>query len=432
MISFSVLNLGCKVNRVESDHLERIFHARGMVPSDPCDADIIIVNTCTVTGDAEKKARKLVRSAVRANDGARIIVTGCASAIAPDVFKAMSDRIDVVAKRDVDAHLEDLLDDPRMQDARGAVPRSALDGSALDSGYAHARSRVGVKIQDGCDNECTYCIVCKARGASYSIDHGKVLHEIGRLSASGIKEILLTGIDLGAYDDGGCRLDDLLKMALDATELSDDGHPVRFRISSIEPTNVTDRLIALIRSSDGRICRHLHIPLQSGSDKVLAEMARHYSSAEYASLIDELRREIPEISITTDIIVGFPGETDDDFEKTKALARRCAFSNIHVFPYSPRESTIAAARSDQVAPDVKASRAAELRALAAKLRREDAASREGYRELYCVQDDGNMMSESYYEVAAASGALAGSLIEQRFVSPYRNTVPTLLECEHDE
>lgn len=431
-MKYSVLNLGCKVNRVESDHFERMFHSRALVPSDPGDADIIIVNTCTVTGDAEKKARKLVRSAVRANDRAHIIITGCASAIAPDVFEAMSERITVVSKHDIDAYLEGLFPIPCMNSANGDVLSATEDEISPEGGYMPSRSRVGVKIQDGCDNECSYCIVCKARGVSYSIGHDKVLAEIELLVDSGIKEILLTGIDLGAYNDDGYSLDALLRMALDATASPDDGCPPRFRISSIEPTSITDGLISLIKESKGRICRHLHIPLQSGSDKVLTEMCRRYSVAEYASLIAKLKREIPEISITTDIIVGFPGEMESDFEATLDLAKKCAFSNIHVFPYSPRALTVAAARQDQIAPDVKVSRARKLRALASRLRDEDAISREGATELFCVQEDGNMMSESYYEHRAPAGVAEGALLETTFVVSRRRAGSTLLECEHDE
>ncbi len=412
-MKYSVLNLGCKVNRVESDHFERMFHSRALVPSDPGDADIIIVNTCTVTGDAEKKARKLARSAVRANDRAHIIITGCASAIAPDVFEAMSERITVVSKHDIDAYLEGLFPIPCMNSANGDVLSATEDETSPEGGYMPSRSRVGVKIQDGCDNECSYCIVCKARGASYSIGHD-------------------TGIDLGAYNDDGYSLDALLRMALDATASPDDGCPPRFRISSIEPTSITDGLISLIKESKGRICRHLHIPLQSGSDKVLTEMCRHYSVAEYVSLIAKLKREIPEISITTDIIVGFPGETESDFEATLDLAKKCAFSNIHVFPYSPRALTVAAERQDQIAPDVKSSRARKLRALASRLRDEDAISREGTTELFCVQEDGNMMSESYYEHRAPAGVAEGALLETTFVVSRRRAGSTLLECEHDE
>lgn len=426
MSGYCVLNLGCKVNRVESDHFEKCLYEAGLFSVPLEDADVVVVNTCTVTGDAEKKARKLVRSAVRSNGRARIIVTGCASAMAPDVFRDMSDRIEVVPKAEVCAHLSNLSILPCgtfEQDAHlDAVGVFADEGDRKP--FLPGRSRIGVKIQDGCDNECSYCIVCKARGASKSTPHESVVQDVLALERAYVKEILLTGIDLGAYRDGDIRLADLLFILLDATR---QGYPInpisdvdprlmlpRFRISSIEPGSIDRELVHLMAASEGRICRHLHIPLQSGSNKVLSEMGRHYDVDDYVLLIDGIKREIPMISITTDVIVGFPGETDEDFNSTMDVASRCGFSNIHVFPYSKRFGTVAAARSDQIPVDTRSFRAKRLRNLARELRAEDAHRRIGEMEVYCVQEDGNMMSESYYERKALEGLHAGELIELPF------------------
>ncbi len=421
MIGFCTLNLGCKVNRVEMDGFERICQEAGLVRCDATQADIIIVNTCTVTGEAEKKARKLVRGAIRANGHADIIVTGCASAMAPDVFADMSDRVDVVAKAEMGDHLKERLSD--------LSPRS----DTLPCQYEPDRSRVGVKIQDGCDNSCSYCIVCKARGRSHSVDVDSIHESVDRLINAGIREIILTGIDIGAYRGNDGDLTDLLSSLIDRTkaDLDENGRPCRFRISSIEPVNVDDRLIELIAGANGRICRHLHIPLQSGSDKVLREMGRHYDCGEYLALVERLMSSVPNISITTDVIVGFPGESDEDFKDTLDLARQCAFSNMHIFPYSKREGTVAAKRADQVPSEVKAFRARTLRKLARDLRLEDALSRVGSREVYCIQEDGMMTSESYFEAPSIEGACASRLIEADFTCVELLCDPSLLECDHD-
>lgn len=414
---YCVLNLGCKVNRVESDAMERLFEDGGLcaVPLD--EAAIVVVNTCTVTGEAEKKARKLVRHALSENAHAPVIVTGCASAISPDAFERMSQRVQVVAKGDV----PDALAAAMIREGDGARD-TGIDGSPATD-YLPDRSRIGIKIQDGCDNACTYCIVCKARGASQSVSADEVVREARRLAALGIKELMLTGIDLGAYRHIACDgtlvdLPGLLRRLLVAgLEAARDGMAPRLRISSIEPGSISRSLIELMASSDGRICRHLHIPLQSGSDRVLAQMDRHYTAREYTHLIERIRRAMPTIAITTDIIVGFPGETEGDFRRTLDVARECGFSNIHVFPYSRREGTVAAARTDQVDPSVKSARAAQLRQLALELRDRDAHARQGTIELYCVQEDGRMMSESYYEAAVPQGAREGALIESEFIMP---------------
>jgi MiaB/RimO family radical SAM methylthiotransferase len=289
---------------------------------------------------------------------------------------------------------------------------------------SHERSRTGLKIQDGCDNACTYCIVCKARGASVSIPADRVLRRAIEITREGHREIVLSGINLGAYDAHGLDLAGLLHELLDVTEPicardAFDAYPARFRISSIEPPNVTPPLLDLLAGTDGRVCRHLHIPLQSGSARVLAEMARNYSADEYLSLIEYIRARVPQIAISTDIIVGFPGETDADFAQTMEMARVCGFSKIHVFPYSRREGTPAAARKDQIDSQVKKARARALAALGRDLRAADLAARVGSSELFCIQENGRMTSESYYELDAPTDLVSnpeiiGKLIELNF------------------
>lgn len=375
-MNFCVVNLGCKVNRVESDDAAALLAAHGTETREE-DADLIVVNTCTVTGEAEKKTRKAVRHALRANDHARVLVTGCAAAIDAAFYEGLDTRVETVGKATLYERVAELalLSDTSLEEEEAALSAEGAEHHSapllrLGEGF---RTRVGVKVQDGCDNACTYCIVHVARGRATSRLADEVVRECVAYAEAGVKEIVLTGINLGSYRDGGTsrrdpaatRLAALLRRLLAVTaHLHKTGEPpVRFRISSIEPRDVDDALIDLLAEAEGRVCRHLHLPLQSGSSKVLREMARPYDAETYRALVDKLRARVPELALSTDIIVGFPGETEEDFQESLALARACAFSKIHVFPYSRREGTPAAVRADQVKPEVKATRAATLRTL---------------------------------------------------------------------
>ena len=445
-MNFAVVNLGCKVNRVESDDVAALLRAHGVETGEE-DADLVVVNTCTVTGEAEKKTRKAVRRALRANDRSRVLVTGCAAAIDPAFFEGLDARVEVAGKavlRKRAAELACALSpsgggcDAKVPAAGGeaALPQpvalacEAADGAAprgavapflrVGSGF---RTRVGVKVQDGCDNACTFCIVHTARGKATSRPADEVARECASYAGAGAKEIVLTGINLGSYRDGGSsrrdtratRLAGLLRRLLDETAdlRAPDEPPVRFRISSIEPRDVDDDLVEVLARAEGRVCRHLHLPLQSGSTKVLREMARPYDAAAYVALVRRLRARVPSIALSTDVIVGFPGETDEDFEATLSLARACGFAKMHVFPYSMRAGTPAAAREDQVDASVKAARAARLRALSDELRRADYGRRAGTVELALVEEDGLATVESHYRVPVPLGAALGSLAPVR-------------------
>jgi threonylcarbamoyladenosine tRNA methylthiotransferase MtaB len=380
---YCVVNLGCKVNRVESDGFAARLEQAGGRRVGLGDADVIVVNTCTVTGGAEKKTRKAVHRALRENSHARVVVTGCAAAIDPDVFTAMDPRVEIFDKHT----LERLMAASPQQ--RAATGRT---------------TRMGVKVQDGCDNACSYCIVHVARGKAVSRPVGEVVEEVRALGQAGVREMVLTGINLGSYRDGATGLTELLRLLMEAAPES------RFRISSIEPHSVDDSLIDLLASSDGRVCRHLHLPLQSGSSRVLAEMNRPYDALQYQALVARMYERVPELSLSTDIIVGFPGETEQDFEQTLSVARACRFSKIHVFRYSRRAGTPAAERTDQVDAQVKAERAHRLAELARELRDADRAGRRGTTELVLVESDGRATTESYHTVDAPAGSKEGDLV----------------------
>lgn len=401
--TYQVVNLGCKVNRVESDTYESQLAQLGFEEAQAGAADLVVVNTCTVTADAEKKTRKAVRRALRENPGARVLVTGCSAAINGEQYAVMSDNVRVVEK----AQMDERLPLEAAACARQAHPCQSL---GID------RLRRGVKLQDGCDNACTFCIVHVARGPSHSVPPAEVLHACRELLAAGVPEIMLTGINLGAYEAEGLDLADLLHLMLDELPLrTKDRHlQARLRLSSIEPQNVTEKLAYIIAHSEGALCKHLHLPLQAGSSKVLHEMARHYDADAFMETVSMLRSYLPAVSLSTDIIAGFPGETEDDFQQSMQLAQSARFSKMHVFPYSVRTGTPAAARTDQIPPEVRDRRAYELRQLSDRLRAADLAARAGTTELVAVEALGQATTESYHDVTVPLEVPIGSLVPYVF------------------
>lgn len=417
-MKFSLVNLGCKVNRVEADSIGAALLAAGWEAVDG-DADVAIVNTCTVTAEADRKTRKEVNRALARNEGAPVIVTGCAAAVDPDAYRALSPLVRVVAKGNVVQECF-ALGPHDSQSGKARFGHSLLCPVGPATEVVEARgapallrvgedfpTRVGVKVQDGCNNACTYCIVHVARGKATSAPLEQVADEVASYGRAGVREVVLTGIDLGAYAYQGFSLADLV------VRLRAAAPETRLRISSIEPVTIDDALVEVLATQEGMVCRHLHVPLQSGSSKVLHDMARRYDAECYLEVVDSLRDAIPGLSLTTDVIVGFPGETDQDFNDTMELAQACGFSRMHLFRYSKREGTPAAARLDQVTPQVKAERMARLSALADDLRLADAKSRLGTTERILVESDECAMSESYYEVKTAAALERGSLVEAR-------------------
>ena len=388
------MNLGCRVNRVESDSIaaKLVDHAWVI---DRVNPQVVVVNTCTVTGEADKKTRKTVRRVLKDYPEATVLVTGCAAAMTPEVYRAMSDRVRLVGKAGVVEAALSLGDDS----LHGHLPAPA---GRFGEDFP---TRVGIKIQDGCDNACTYCIVHVARGKSTSLDCEECLSEAKRHYLAGAREIVLTGIDLGNYDFKGMRLEGLL------ARLVDELPEARIRISSIEPPSITDGIVDMIARSEGRICRHLHLPLQSGSSKVLAEMDRHYDARAFRDLVDTLYKRIPRMSLSTDIIVGFPGETEEDFQQTLDMVEYCRFSKVHIFRYSRRAGTPAAVREDQVPAEVVSDRARRLRDLAAKVRRQEQQRRMGTSEGVLVEEDGQGTTESFFTVRFDQPVTRGALLD---------------------
>ncbi len=357
------MTLGCKVNQYETETMEGLFRQAGyrVVPFTES-ADVYIVNTCSVTMLGEKKSRQLVRRAQRQNEAALIAVTGCYAQLAPDIVGTLPGVRLIVGTQDrgriVELVEEAAAGSEVLRDVGDIMVADTFEDIPLFA--APERTRAFLKIQEGCQNFCTFCIIPYTRGPLRSRALFSVRREAEKLVAAGFREIVLTGIHLGAYGrdlTGTVTLADAARTVLEIDGLQ------RLRLGSLESVELTPALFTLLRD-DRRFARHLHLPLQAGSDAVLREMHRFYDTAGYERLLTRIREEVPGIAISTDIIVGFPGETEAMFQESLAFVRRQEFARVHVFPYSRRPATPAAARSDQVLHPVRRERVKMMQALA--------------------------------------------------------------------
>lgn len=337
---------GCRLNQSEIDQMARQFQQQGHeITDNPAEADQVVVNTCAVTQQATSSSRKLIREAHRANAGAQIAVTGCYAQIAPDEIRVLPGVTQIVDNIGKDTLVEKLTGQPAERFDYEPIARDARVG----------RTRAFIKVQDGCDNACTFCVTTIARGAGRSRELSEIINEINYLHTTGYQEAVLTGVHLGSY---GYDLGDRRGlMTLVQTILAETDIP-RVRLSSLEPWDLDENFMTLW--ANPRVCRHLHLPLQSGSDKTLKRMLRHTNQANFSALMREARSIVPEMCITTDVIVGFPGETEAEFAESAAFIESMDFAGLHVFPYSRRPGTAAARMKNHVDDRVKKERAAQL------------------------------------------------------------------------
>jgi len=347
--------LGCKLNQAETESLANRFSKAGFQLVSPNDvADIYIANTCTVTHIADRKSRHWLRLARRRNPRALIIATGC---------YAQRSRQEL-------AHLADLVvDNKEKEHLLALTPALSLEGRGLGESEtkqsqvlaATVRTRSLIKIQDGCHGPCTYCIVPKVRPREYSLPSSQIIDEVKQKVALGYKEVVLTGTKVGSYRDGSADLRDLVQRILSSTSIE------RLRLSSLQPSEISSELLDLWQ--DERLCRHFHLALQSGSETVLQRMRRSYSLDQYQRTIILIKEKIPEVAITTDIMVGFPGESAEEFEQSYSFCQQAGFANIHVFPFSPRPETAAARMPEQIKDKIKQERNQRMLALSRSSRR---------------------------------------------------------------
>ncbi len=371
--TFAVLTFGCKVNQYESAELEDMLHAAGALSVSRERAELLVVNSCTVTASADYQVRQAVRRLRRENARALIVLTGCYVQVSGAELTELDRRLLLLgngAKAALVRYLENLEEPPEVfvglevpdRPKRLEVGPHLLDG----------RTRALVRIQDGCDHACSYCIVPRARGASRSADPNEILAAAGALSARGVKELVLAGVDIGAFGrDLEPQVDLCTLLRLLATSL-----PCRLRLSSIEPHQLNPGLFEVFGAMR-TLCSSLHVPLQSGDDGVLARMNRAVGTSRYEALLRQAKSLIPGVCIGADVIVGLPGEDEASFRRTRDFLTEAPIDYLHVFPYSPREGTAAALLPRERSGEVIRARAAELRALSVSKRRAFALSQTG-------------------------------------------------------
>ena len=359
------MTLGCKVNWYETEAMQKLFAAAGwQIVEEISAAEVVVINTCTVTAVSSQKSRQMIRRAAKKN--CLTVVVGCYAQSEPEAV-AKIDGVDVIIGTKDRTRVVELVEAAlairneelgirNEQSKLLSVVGNVEDISEFEElPHTPHRTRAFLKIEDGCNNFCSYCIIPYVRGRVRSRKLESIRAECLALKAAGFKEIVLTGIHIGAYGrDCGEKISlvDAIKTVLDAA------NPLRLRLGSIESAEMTDELIDLIKT-DARICNHVHLPLQSGCDEILKAMHRPYTTKNFSQLTARLIKEVPEISIGTDLIVGFPGETDENFSETLNFIREQPFSKIHVFPFSARAGTLAAALPNQIPPQIKKARAGQ-------------------------------------------------------------------------
>mgnify|MGYP004662141295 CR=1 FL=1 len=362
-MKFNIITFGCKVNQYESNMMEENMLSSNFFYEENKDlADIIIVNTCSVTNVADKKCLKMIRRIRRKNPDSLLVVAGCSSQNNQEVYKKLD--IDILLGNKDKSRIADIIKEYLKTEKRYVKFYNERELEFEDmqiNDYNH--NRAFIKIEDGCDNFCSYCIIPYVRGSVRSKDFSKVINEAKSLADHNHKEIVLTGIHTGHYLNNNHDLTDLIN------ELSKIDNILRIRISSIEITELNDKFLSMLEKNK-KVCDHLHIPLQAGSDEILKRMNRKYDLKYYEDKINQIRSIRPDISITTDIIVGFPYETDELFNSTLDFAKKMNFSKIHVFPYSKREGTSAASMPNQVDDKIKKIRVKKLMELSDKLEKE--------------------------------------------------------------
>jgi threonylcarbamoyladenosine tRNA methylthiotransferase MtaB len=363
--------LGCRLNQAETASLHRSFLEKGYdIVEDASAADLCVVNTCALTSQAASKCRRKIRSIARINPDACIAAVGCYAQTDTELLKEVEGLDYIVGTADK-LRLAELIPQPaKLPEPLVLTHRIPREGFKVkDSGYYPSNTRANVKIQEGCNFVCSFCIIPRSRGPARSRDFDDIIREARVLAAEGHREIILTGINLGTYDHGGKGLADLVREMSSIEELE------RIRLSSIEPTTIDERLFEYM--TGGKLCPYLHVPLQSGDDGILGAMRRHYTSAEYVAFVERFLDKVPGAGLGTDVMVGFPGESEEAFRASLDLIERFPFTHIHVFSFSPRKGTAAYAMKNKVGSAVVRARSATMHELGERKKRQYYASQEG-------------------------------------------------------
>jgi threonylcarbamoyladenosine tRNA methylthiotransferase MtaB len=409
-MKYAVVTFGCRVNQADSLGFEEELLAGGAVAATPQDADLVVVNSCSVTATADQGTRQTIRRIARDNPSAQIVVTGCYATRRPDEVAALPNVSRVVVNDDKPRLIQILTE--KTAETLGDGPC----GMAIEPGVA-GRTAFTLRVQTGCAEHCSYCIIPSTRGTPRSVPLDAIRHEVERVIAAGFKEIALTGVHLGSYGrDLGPRASLLeLLQALDDRAPAFAERPL-FRISSLEPMDCSRQLVDLVAASD-RFAPHFHLPLQHASNRVLAAMRRPYTIEYYASLVDDIRARIPHASIGSDIIVGFPGETDDDVEQLAGYLEQSPLTHLHVFPYSDRPGTPASGMTGKVSGGVVRERGRRIREIGRALTARFRASQVGTSHRALTLDDGTVaVTGNYLKVRIPAGRVRNEWVRVKLTS----------------
>jgi threonylcarbamoyladenosine tRNA methylthiotransferase MtaB len=412
-LKYSVITFGCRVNQADSLGFEEDLLAQGAVPVSPEQADLVVVNTCSVTATADQGARQTIRRVARENPAARIVVTGCYATRRPDDLRDLPNVIRVVPNDDkpqllslVRADVEGLTTADRFGPGEGSC------GAAVAPGVA-GRTAFTLRVQTGCAEVCSYCIIPSTRGRPRSLGVEAVRAEIARVTAAGFREIALTGVHLGSYGRDLTPLSSLVEL-LRVVHLN-AGNAL-FRISSLEPMDCSREIVDLVAAS-GCFAPHFHLPLQHASNRILAAMRRPYTIEYYAALVDDIRTRMPHASIGSDVIVGFPGETEADFEQLATYLERSPLTHVHVFPYSDRPGTDATTMGGKVDGAVVRERGRRVRDVAQRLSYRFRQSQVGsVRPALTIEDGATVVTDNYLKLQIPAGLSRNVPVNVRVVS----------------
>jgi threonylcarbamoyladenosine tRNA methylthiotransferase MtaB len=451
-MKYSVVTFGCRVNQADSLGFEEELIAAGAEPVESDAADVVIVNTCSVTASSDQGARQTIRRIARVNPGAKIVVTGCYATRCPDEVRALRNVLHVVpnglkdtvalatiglasptrAAGWISAADRSVSDAPAAVAGEGTATLSTAQrfgegdgacGAAIQPGVA-GRTAFTLRVQTGCAEPCSYCIIPATRGEPRSRPVRELLSEIERVSAAGFKEIALTGVHLGSYGrdlSPRAALVDLLTILSAAVSDGPDA-PLSLRISSLEPMDCTSEIVGLVAEHQC-FAPHFHLPLQHASGTVLARMRRPYTIEAYSRLVDDIRRRIPHAAIGSDVIVGFPGETDQDFEQLTSFLERSPLTHVHVFPYSDRPGTVASALGSKVHGGVIRERARQVREISNQLTRRFRASQVGTTHRALTLEDGSLaVTGNYLKLRIPAGKRRNEWVTVRVVDQGRGTL----------
>jgi threonylcarbamoyladenosine tRNA methylthiotransferase MtaB len=412
-MKYSVVTFGCRVNQADSLGFEADLLARGAVAAAPEDADLVLVNTCSVTATADQGARQTIRRIARDNPSARIVVTGCYATRRPDEIARLPNVHRVVTNEDKPRLVQIVAADGQLTTAQRFGDGEGACGADLEPGVA-GRTSFTLRVQTGCAEACSYCIIPATRGMPRSVTIDDVLADVERVVAAGFKELTLTGVHLGSYGRDLTPPSSLIRLL----SALDRGADVLVRISSLEPMDCEPEIVDLVARGDG-FAPHFHLPLQHASDRMLAAMRRPYRIARYAALVDEIRARIPHASIGSDVIVGFPGETDEDFAQLEAFLERSPLTHVHVFPYSDRPGTAAASMGNRVPGQTVRDRGRRIRNVSARLATGFRDSQIGtVRPALTIDDGSSVVTDNYLKLRVSPGRPRNQRVRVRVLSQH--------------